>query len=106
MCRGRRPIGIAERRGRTLTMVLAFVRQPQYRVRFQFHEVVRRVAEDDARLEANIEAGPGESAALNRWRVAWPGGQGWFNPSRQWPPAGGVTRKRGSDVLLESTGGP
>ncbi|MDF5937482.1 hypothetical protein P4234_00010 [Pseudomonas aeruginosa] len=55
MRRGRRPIGIAERRGRTLTMVLAFVRQPQYRVRFQFHEVVRRVAEDDARLEANIE---------------------------------------------------
>ncbi|MGC3803933.1 hypothetical protein ACPTJU_30815, partial [Pseudomonas aeruginosa] len=49
MRRGRRPIGIAERRGRTLTMVLAFVRQPQYRVRFQFHEVVRRVAEDDAR---------------------------------------------------------
>nr|WP_305846130.1 hypothetical protein [Pseudomonas aeruginosa] len=55
MRRGRRPIGIAERRGRTLTMVLAFVRQPQYRVRFQFHEVVRRVAEDDARIEANIE---------------------------------------------------
>ncbi|WP_225024391.1 hypothetical protein [Pseudomonas aeruginosa] len=55
MHRGRRPIGIAERRGRMLTMVLAFVRQPQYRVRFQFHEVVRRVAEDDARLEANIE---------------------------------------------------
>ena len=36
-------------------MVLAFVRQPQYQVRLQFYEVVRRIAEDDSRLEANIE---------------------------------------------------
>ncbi|WP_430318171.1 hypothetical protein [Pseudomonas nitroreducens] len=55
MKRGRVPIGIAERREGAVTMVLAFVRQPQYRVRLQFHEVVRRIAEDDSRLEANIE---------------------------------------------------
>jgi len=36
-------------------MVLAFVRQPQYRERFKFHDVVRRVAENDAQLEANID---------------------------------------------------
>ncbi|MNN08353.1 hypothetical protein D3C81_1212060 [compost metagenome] len=55
MKRGKVPIGIGERRGKTLTMVLAFVSQPQYRTRLEFHEVVRRIAEDDSRLEANIE---------------------------------------------------
>ena len=55
MKRGKTPIGIAERREGAVTMVLAFVRQPQYQVRLQFHEVVRRIAEDDSRLEANIE---------------------------------------------------
>ena len=49
------PIGIGERRDKTLVMVLAFVRQPQYRSRFRFFDIVRRIAEDDARLEANIE---------------------------------------------------
>lgn len=52
--RGKTPAGIAERRGKSMVMVLAFVRQPQYRERFKFHDVVRRVAEDDAQLEANI----------------------------------------------------
>lgn len=55
MKRGKTPIGIAERRGKNLVMVLAFVRQPQYRARFKFHDVVRRVAENDAQLEANID---------------------------------------------------
>lgn len=53
--RGKTPIGIAERRGKNVVMVLAFVRQPQYRARFKFHDVVRRVAEDDGQLEANID---------------------------------------------------
>lgn len=55
MKRGKTPIGIAERRGKGLVMVLAFVRQPQYRTRFRFHEIVRRVAENDAQLETNID---------------------------------------------------
>ena len=53
--RGKTPIGIAERRGENVVMVLAFVRQPQYRERFKFHDVVRRVAENDGQLEANID---------------------------------------------------
>lgn len=53
--RGKTPIGIAERRGKNVVMVLAFVRQPQYSARFKFHDVVRRVAEDDGQLEANID---------------------------------------------------
>ena len=55
MKRGKTPIGIAERRGKDVVMVLAFVRQPQYRERFKFHDVVRRVAENDGQLEANID---------------------------------------------------
>lgn len=53
MRRGKVPIGIAERRGKTLKMVLAFVSQPQYRARLDFHGVGTRVA--DANLEANID---------------------------------------------------
>lgn len=62
MRRGKVPIGIGERRGKTLVMVLAFVRQPQYRERFPFFEVVRRIAEDDARLEANISTAIAKAA--------------------------------------------
>lgn len=55
MRRGKTPIGVAERRGKTVSMVLAFVRQPQYRERFRFHDIVRRVAEDDALIETYID---------------------------------------------------
>jgi len=53
--RGNRPIGIGERRDKSMVMVLAFVRQPQYRERYPFYDIVRRISEDDARQEANIE---------------------------------------------------
>lgn len=55
MKRGRVPIGIGEHRDGTMVMVLAFVSQPKYRVRLKFHDVVRAIAEDDSRIEANIE---------------------------------------------------
>ncbi len=54
MKRGKNPIGIAERRGKTLAVVLLFVRQPNYSARFDFHRVVRRVAENDALVEDAI----------------------------------------------------
>ena len=55
MKRGKTPIGIAERRAGTVAVVLAFVKQPHYRERLRFYDVVRRVAESDAQLEANID---------------------------------------------------
>ncbi|WP_275628817.1 hypothetical protein [Pseudomonas sp. 273] len=70
MKRGKRPIGIAERRGENLVMVLAFVRAPQYRERFRFFDIVRRIAEDDARLEANIEEAIAK-AAQGRTPTEW-----------------------------------
>lgn len=59
--RGRVPIGIGERRewGQgsrdKWRVVLMFTRgKPQYRSRYKFQDVVRRVAENDAMLETNI----------------------------------------------------
>ena len=52
--RGKRPIGIAERRGKNMSVVLLFVRQPDYSARFDFSRVVRRVAENDALVEDAI----------------------------------------------------
>lgn len=59
--RGRRAIGIAERLGwekgsrNNIRVVLMFSRgAPDYRERFRFHEVVRRVAENDGLIETNI----------------------------------------------------
>lgn len=70
MKRGKTPIGIAERRGKSVAMVLAFVRQPQYRERFKFHDVVRRVAENDAQLEANIDKAIADALAGRLPRLA------------------------------------
>lgn len=50
--RGKTPIGIAERRGAGMAVVLAFVRQPQYRSRLPFHDIVAAVA--DKRLATNV----------------------------------------------------
>lgn len=52
--RGKTPIGIAERRGKSMAVVLVFVRRAEYVGVFDFHRVVRQVAENDALLEAAI----------------------------------------------------
>lgn len=51
--RGKTPIGIAERRGKRMEVVLAFVDQPNYSRRLDFHGVAERVAND--RLSANLD---------------------------------------------------
>lgn len=53
--RGQQPIGIAERRGNSVQVVLLFTREPQYSPRFDFHGVVRKVAENDALIEAAVD---------------------------------------------------
>jgi len=53
--KGKRAIGIAERRGKSMQMVLVFVREPNYSPRFDFHKVVRQVAENDALFESHID---------------------------------------------------
>lgn len=53
MRRGKTPIGIAERRGEQVRVVLAFVRTPTYASRLDFHGVIRRVAEE--RIPANVD---------------------------------------------------
>lgn len=53
--RGNRALGIAERRGQSMQLVLVFVREPQYAPRFDFHKVVRQVAENDALFESYID---------------------------------------------------
>lgn len=50
-----RAIGIAERRGKSMQMVLIFIREPSYSRRFDFHKVVRHVAENDALFESYID---------------------------------------------------
>lgn len=55
MRKGKRPIGIAERRGKELKIVLLFVSHPRYTPRFEFHKVLRQeVTENDALLETAI----------------------------------------------------
>lgn len=51
--RGTTPIGIAERRGKRMEVVLAFVSQPSYARRLDFYGVAERVA--DAELAANLD---------------------------------------------------
>ncbi|NLD15891.1 MAG: hypothetical protein GX665_12525 [Gammaproteobacteria bacterium] len=48
-----RAIGVGERRGKGLAVVLAFVKQPQYTQRLDFYAVVDKVADDS--LETNID---------------------------------------------------
>jgi hypothetical protein len=67
--RGKTAIGIAERRGDEVAVVLAFVRQPQYRDRFKFFDIVRRVAENDSMLEANIDKAIADALAGQLPRV-------------------------------------
>ncbi|MNC75437.1 hypothetical protein D3C75_1269650 [compost metagenome] len=51
--RGKTAIGIAERRGKRMEVVLAFVSEPSYARRLDFHGVAERVA--DAKLAANLD---------------------------------------------------
>ncbi len=51
--RGREPIGIAERRGKKMEVVLAFVSNPNYTRRLDFYGLAERVARD--RLPANLD---------------------------------------------------
>ena len=53
MKRGKTPIGIAERRDNEMVMVVAFVKQPQYRTRLDFHGIVARVADEN--LATNVD---------------------------------------------------
>lgn len=53
MRRGKTPIGIAERRDKDLVMVIAFVKQPHYRTRLDFHGIVGRVADEN--LATNVD---------------------------------------------------
>lgn len=53
MKRGKTPIGIAERRDNEMVMVVAFVKQPQYRPRLDFHGIVARVADEN--LATNVD---------------------------------------------------
>lgn len=69
---GTTPIGIVERRGKSTAMVLAFVRQPQYQRRLDFHGIAGRVAA--ANMEANINKAITD--ALNGRLPASRGGRG------------------------------
>ncbi|SEJ57754.1 hypothetical protein SAMN05216201_11164 [Pseudomonas linyingensis] len=42
--RGKTAIGIAERRGKTMELVLVFIRKTDYTQRFRFHEIVEKIA--------------------------------------------------------------
>lgn len=59
--RNGKAIGIAEREGRSVKVVLAFTRQPAYAARFDFHAVVEKVADDN--LLANIDQAIAKSLA-------------------------------------------
>src|SRR5690554_8086379 len=61
--RGNQPIGIAERRGKGVQVVLAFASEPQYTPRFDFHGVVRKVAENDALIEAAVDKAVADALA-------------------------------------------
>ena len=64
--RGKRPIGIAERRGGSVSVVLAFVKEPSYAARFDFHGTVRKVSENDALIESAVDAAVAAALARSR----------------------------------------
>lgn len=64
--RGAKPLGIAERRGKTVQVVLVFTREPNYAPRFDFHGVVRKVAENDALIEAAVDKAVAQALAGGR----------------------------------------
>lgn len=51
--RGKTAIGIAERRGKRMEVVLVFIRKAEYTQRFRFHEIVEKIA--DRYLLANLD---------------------------------------------------
>lgn len=51
--RGSNPIGIAQRAGRTVQVVIAFTKEPNYTSQLDYSDVVMRVADEN--LEANID---------------------------------------------------
>ena len=51
--RGKTAIGIAERRGKTMAVVLVFIRKADYARRFRFHEIVEKIA--DRYLLTNLD---------------------------------------------------
>ncbi|QJD58188.1 hypothetical protein HG264_04275 [Pseudomonas sp. gcc21] len=55
LSRGDAPIGIGERRGSSMQVVLLFVSEPDYAARFDFHGTVRKVIENDALVESAID---------------------------------------------------
>lgn len=63
--KGGHPIGIAERRGRSMQLVLAFVSTPVYSPRFDFHKVVRQIAENDALFESYINQALADALGRN-----------------------------------------
>lgn len=62
---------IGERHDGNETTALTFVSQPQYRVRFRLHNVIRVLAEDDARLEANSELTVAKAKQAKGRQLPW-----------------------------------
>lgn len=63
--RGNQAIGIAERRGKSVQVVLVFTREPSYSPRFDFHKVVRQIAENDALFESYIDQALADALGRN-----------------------------------------
>ena len=64
--RGSTPIGIGERRGKSMAVVLAFVKEPSYAARFDFYKTVRQVAENDELIEGAIDQAIADALTASR----------------------------------------